>query len=754
MKHTRAAVLVAGCLASATALACIVVPPPPPPPHPKPAFLEVRQQHIKLSFEHPVVRTVVETTLYNPHSRPIEGTFIFPLPPDASVTKFVFFMDGKPVKGEILPADKARQVYLDIVRRLRDPALLEYSQAGLFTARLFPVPARKTSKIRLECLQTLKVDNNLVRYFHNIRLGRSQTPSKGRLVIEGRIHSKVPLKAIFSPTHEIDISRVDDHTARFSYETSQRPYERDFVLCYGVAQAEMGMHLLTHRDPPDDGYFLLLLSPPAPSAKKAPPKDIVFVLDTSGSMRGEKIRQAKEGLRYALDALSPDDRFAFISFATMPRLHSPLAPATKANIARAKRFVDDLEAAGGTALNDALVEACQTAQRSRRDRPSYILLFTDGRPTVGERDEGKIVKNVVAANKADGSPKSRLFLLGVGYDVNARLLDLLAERNGGATQYVGPEEDLELAICSLVDKIGHPALTDLSIDFSGDAVRDVQPARLRDLFRGEQLLLVARYVRPAKVRVTLTGRLEGQRKRKWRWDLALPKRERQARWLPRLWATRQVGYLLDQVRLHGESKELKEEIIRLALKFGIVTPYTSYLVAEEGEEIAARRPAWRAARLRGGPAGPTGAPGMGAFGEGSQTQVRRQWQAGMAPAARGYGADAVKAAQSTAAMQQAVAVPAVVSAQAQTVRHIAGKTFYLDPTSGYWVDSEYLDTLRQVKVRYLSDRYLALCAQRPDIAQWLAIGSKVKLRIDDVALVVAEDIEENLRDEDIKSLGR
>ncbi|MBC7286771.1 MAG: VWA domain-containing protein, partial [Armatimonadetes bacterium] len=422
-----AAVLIAASIFF-RAHSCIVVPPPPPPVRPQPEYLDVRSQHVTISFEHPVVRTRVETTLYNPHDHAVEGTFLFPIPANASVTKFQFFVDGRAVSGEILPAEKARDAYLEIVRGLRDPALLEYSDMGLFRARLFPVEPHKTSKIAVECLQTLAVSDNLVRYFHNIRLGRTDTPQTGELIIDGRIHSQVPVKSVFSPTHDLEIVRQDDHNVRFSLELNERPYDRDFLLYYGVADAPVGFHSLVHRSAGEDGYFLLLLAPAIPAQEQIPAKDVVLVIDTSGSMRGDKINQARRALLYALKTLKPGDRFGIIAFATAPRpLDDELLPATAENVERASKWIEELEAAGGTDIHGALIEACKIASIGRNDgRPSYILMATDGQPTYGVRDTGKIVSEVTEANRGQGSARSRLFVLGIGYDVNAHLLDLLA----------------------------------------------------------------------------------------------------------------------------------------------------------------------------------------------------------------------------------------------------------------------------------------------------------------------------------------
>ncbi|MCX7597526.1 MAG: VIT and VWA domain-containing protein [Armatimonadetes bacterium] len=736
---------VAAILTAATAHACIIVPPDAPPrPQPTTEYLECRSQHVTISIEHPVARVKIETVLYNPHSRPVEGTFIFPLPPGAAVTKFQFAVGGKPVTGEILPAEKAREIYLSFIRRTRDPALLEYADFGMFKASIFPVPPGKTEEITSEYLMTLRPDNNLVRFFHNLKLGRNETTENARLVVEGRIHSALALTTVFSPSHDLDVHREGQHTAKFSLELDKRPFDRDFVLCYGVAEAELGLHWLAHREAGEDGYVLLALAPTVGDGQSTPPKDIVLVLDTSGSMSGEKLQQAQSALKYALKTLGPQDRFSLIAFATTVRkLDDKLLAASPDNIQRAQRFVEEMEAVGGTALNDALVEACKVFV-DEGERPRYVLFVTDGRPTVGEREEARILKNVAAAREAVRGRPPRLFLLGVGYDVNTRLLDTLAQQGGGTSGYVRPEEDLEVALSSLVSKIGHPALTDVKLRVEGRQVLDLQPAVVPDLFRGDQVLAVGRYLEPGEARVELSGRLEGREEKRWTWPLPLPDQERGNDFLPRLWATRQVAYLLDQIRLHGEDEELKKEVVRLALKFGIVTPYTSYLVTEEEPRLAeeaARRPAWRAAM------GP-GAGGGGAFGVAAPAaQAAREGLAG-AP----VGQAAVDAAKDLQALRAAPTVSAV-EGPAQVIRSIAGKVFYLDADAGYWVDSEFTTGEPQACLRYLGDAYLALVGRRPDIARWLAVGEKVKLRVGTLQLVIAPDVEDELTKEQRDGLG-
>ncbi|MEI6502437.1 MAG: VIT domain-containing protein, partial [Armatimonadota bacterium] len=170
-------------VAATVATACVVIPRPPPRPDVKPLYLQCKSQHVETTINDQVARTTVTTLLHNPHDRSVEGTFLFPLPPNAAVSNFSYWIGDKEMKGEVLDRDKARQIYEDIVRTMRDPALLEYDGGGLFKASIFPIPGGGDAKTKLEFTQVLKADNGVVRYTHAVKLGRS-TPNVGQLVVD------------------------------------------------------------------------------------------------------------------------------------------------------------------------------------------------------------------------------------------------------------------------------------------------------------------------------------------------------------------------------------------------------------------------------------------------------------------------------------------------------------------------------------------------------------------------------------------
>ncbi|RLC83424.1 MAG: hypothetical protein DRI79_13915, partial [Chloroflexi bacterium] len=273
----------------------IIIPEPPPLPEPVPldeSWLTIRYHRVTVTIEDQVAVTHVEQEFLNECDWEVEGTYVFPLPEGAAVSEFVMWVDGKPVEGEILPADEARQIYEDIVRRRRDPALLEYVGRNAVQARIFPIPPGGSRKIELEYSQVLPVENGLVRYVYPLETEKFSARPLEEVSVHVEIRSPAPIRAVYSPTHQdrVYIERDGDYRAIVGYEEYDVLPEDDFELVYTVSQEEVGLNLLTYREPPDDGFFLLLVAPTVEvEEEQVIPRDIILVLDTSGSMEGEKI---------------------------------------------------------------------------------------------------------------------------------------------------------------------------------------------------------------------------------------------------------------------------------------------------------------------------------------------------------------------------------------------------------------------------------------------------------------------------------
>ena len=536
-----------------------------------PAYVEEHSVSVKITDG--IAQTTVKQVFRNPNARPLEGSYLFALPENAALGNFAMSMGGKMVQGEVLEKDKAAQIYQSIVARQKDPGLLEYVGRRAFRARIFPIPARGTTTIEISFAETLEARDRLIEYRYPFKTHNfcHQLLKRGTVSIE--IDSQEPIRAVYSPSHEVQVTKTGDHKAQISWEATKYKADRDFVALYSTSHDRVGATLFAHEEKSGEGAFLLLLAPSEDKGKVVD-KDVVFVVDTSGSMAGDKIEQTRRALKYCVNSLREKDRFEIISFATEPvPLFNSLAEANPDNRKKALAHIQDLKAVGGTNINDALLGALRLTRS--KDRPFMVIFLTDGEPTIGTTDTQEILRNVKKANEA----LTRLFVFGVGDQVRTQLLDLLAENNHGARDYVGNREDIEVKISSFFQKVSNPVLSQVKLSFEGVATSDLYPKPLPDLFRGSQLLVTGRYHDAKDAKVILEGQIDGAQVRQ-SFPVKFQTRKTTA-FVPRLWAVRKVGYLMDQIRLNGQRKELKNEIVRLGKRYGIVTPYTSYLVMED-----------------------------------------------------------------------------------------------------------------------------------------------------------------------------
>ncbi|HEU4390206.1 MAG TPA: VIT domain-containing protein [Blastocatellia bacterium] len=684
--------------------------PPFPRPVPIPRVLKVKSVKITTKIDSQVATTRVEQVFENESPYRLEGAYFFPIPESASISDFAIYDGEKRMAAEIVEKAKARQIYNDIVRRMIDPGLLEYVGKDLFQANVFPIEPRSTRKIELAYSQVLKSEGGTISYRYPLGSGRRivQQPI-GQVAASVEIVSPVDLKNIFSPSHKISVTRDGERRARLSFEGAGEEAQADFQLYYSLSEKDFGLSLLTHREPGKDGYFLMLLSPKA-SIKESErlPKDVVFVLDTSGSMSGEKITKARAALKFGVESLSPRDRFNIISFSGEEHLmKSGLVEATETTREAALRFIENLRAEGGTNINDSLVAALRMFQKS--DRPAMIVFLTDGLPTVGTTNISEIIKNAAEANRAG----VRLFTFGVGHDVNTNLLDKIAADNRGKADYIEPKEDLEIKVSNFFAKVNYPVLSDLKLDLGGVETDLMYPKALPDLFKGSQLAIVGRYKNSVgHAAVRLTGKV-GSRSEVFVYDgQSFPEERTDNSLLPRLWATRRIGFLLEQIRMNGLSSELKDEIVALGTRYGIVTPYTSFLVTDDMKDIAGRpMPAETVRRL-------------GAMTERNEAVFVDGGRARQAPEPKGEGAVA-----RSKALRDMSGADSVANTRDEyylrKVRTVGDKTFHLK--DDVWVDADYKETaaLPKIELKFGSEEFFAAIAKEPRLGELFSIGQKV-----------------------------
>ncbi len=564
---------------------------PMPPPHYVFAPLEVAFHKVDVEITGQKSVTRVEQEFFNPNDTNLEGEYIFPIPKGAYLDKFTMQIGGKDMEAELLDAGKARAIYEDIVRRQKDPALLEYTGRAAFRVRIFPIEPHSRKKVTLAYTELLKVDGGIATYLYPLNTEKFSAQPLKTVSMRVTIDQDAPIKALYSPSHSVEIKRDGEKRAVVGWEASNARPDTDFQLLYSTANTEVGVHLLTHKKEGEDGWFLLLASPGAAvmKSKDVNPKDVVFVMDTSGSMAGKKLDQLKKAMAFCVENLNDTDRFELVRFSTEAEpFFEKLAEASKANRDKAQEFIQSLKPIGGTAIADAL-ERSLKLKPAGNSRPFVIVFLTDGKPTIGETDEERLVARVAP----DQASTTRIFCFGIGTDINTHLLDKIAERTRAATQFVLPEEDIEVKVSAFFSKIKEPLLTNLHLDFpAGVKVTKLYPNPLPDLFRGDQLVLAGRYSGDGDGDLVLDGTLNGQSKRMAQRVKFSAGREPGNEFIAQLWALRRVGWLLDEIRLRGENKELRDEIVELARHYAIVTPYTSYLIVEDearrGVPVAAR----------------------------------------------------------------------------------------------------------------------------------------------------------------------
>jgi Ca-activated chloride channel family protein len=756
LSHALAALAVLFCFsitAFGDGLIIVENPDHPVPGHFPFAPLEVKYHHVDVSIDDQVATTSVDQEFYNPSGSRTEGAYIFPLPPNSHIDKFSMDINGRQAEAELLSADKARAMYEDIVRKMRDPALLEYSGRDAFKVRIFPIEPHGTKHVKITYTQVLKADNGLVEYSYPLNTEKFSSKLIGDVSVTVKIKSPDALKNVYCPSHNAEIKRHGENEAVVGYEEKNARPDTDFRLLFSREKKPVGSKLLSYKKPgTDDGYFMLMASPGfaaiAPDAKAAA-KDIAFVVDTSGSMadRG-KLEQAKKALNFCLANLNADDRFDIVRFSTEAEpMFGSLKQADAANVEKARSFVDALKPTGGTAIDAALSAALKLREKTTESsRPFLMIFLTDGLPTVGITDEDKIVSN--ATSRASDV---RIFCFGVGFDVNTHLLDRIADATRGVSQYVLPHENIEVKVSSFYEKIREPVMTDvkLALPIDGIATSQVYPSSLPDIFKGETLLVFGRFSGKGQTAVTLSGNIAGKGA-KFTEDVNFDARDSSNAFIATVWATRRVGWLLDEMRIHGENAELKDEVVKLAREHGIVTPYTAYLIIENESrhnvpvaqrtlrEMETDAPALL--RVRGSYNSTVAEAAAPAQRSGAQAvanaQAYDQMKRGMNAQQAQLGTGLAKVSATT----QPAAGYRFAQNYAQQVKLVNGRAFYQNGDA--WSDASLAQQRQDIKrknIRFNSDEYFALLRDKPAAAQWLALGNNVDLVIDDTLYSVRDN---------------
>jgi Ca-activated chloride channel homolog len=680
------------------------VPVPVPRPVPVRGDSRIRSVDVHADVQDQAAKVRLTQVFQNPSSVAMEAQALFPIPEGAAVSGLTLMVDGKEMPGRLLTREEARRIYEEIVRRRCDPALLEYMGKGLFQTSVFPVPPGRESRVEIRYSQLLRKDGGLVDFLLPLGTAKHSAKPMENLSVTLNISSTSPLRTVYSPTHQVEIARPDATHATAKLSLSNVSSPDDLRVLYSTDAAPVGLSMISYKpDEKEDGYFVLFAQPET-RADRAPKisKTMVFVCDRSGSMSGKKIEQAKAALLFLVRQLEAGDTFNIVGYDSEVESFRPeLQRADPATIRAAVTWIEGLSAGGGTNIDGAL----RTGLRMLTDttRPNYLLFLTDGEPTSGETNEARIAANAAQENKAH----ARLFVFGVGFDVNGRLLDRLARELRGQSVYVRPSENIEAPVSSLYAKVGAPMLTDVAVDIQmdGGATSRVYPRQMPDLFRGDQLVLVGRYRKGGAAKIRLSGQTGGRKEEfTFQATLAESSHDETNGFIARLWATRRIGDIIDEIDLHGRNQELVEELVALSQRYGILTPYTSFL-ADENVNLSAR------------------------FANRALASAATE-QLGVSAGAAGFVQREQKAQLQNAVVAVAPAALAAQLGQAKALRQIGQKAFF--KKDRVWQDSTVTaeQAKRAVHVAQFSKEYFDLAAAHGGtMARYLAFDEPVLVNL-------------------------
>ena len=565
-----------------------------------------------------VATTTMDVALANPTNRMQEAEMLIPVPEGAVVRAFTFEGSSKEPTAKLLPKAEAQSIYRSIVAKLRDPALLEFSGYSLIRSSVFPVAADGKQRIRITYEHVLKADGNRIDYV----LPRSESFEASAIpwTISLRISASSPISGVYSPSHQVTVDHTGNQQALVKTAGNQQLEPGPFRLSYLANSSSVTASLLAYPDARvGGGYFLLLAGVPADlqHQESALKREITLVIDRSGSMKGEKIEQARNAALQVLEGLEQGEAFNIIDYSdTVAKFSEKPVIKDQQTLGQARNYIKRIKSDGGTNIHDALVEALR--QPPTEKMLPLTIFLTDGVPTVGVTGESRIRQAVVETNVH----KRRIFSFGVGFDLNAPLLTSISNATRATPTFVFPHENVEAKVSQVFKRLSGPVLAEptlATLDSAGAvttrAVRELLPSELNDLFEGDQLVLLGQYQTEEPMHFRLSGNYLGT-PRTFDLKFDLSKATTRNSFVPRLWASRKIARLVEIITEAGAEntaslpsritssvayssaamrppspavddpklKELVDEIIRLSTEYGVLTEYTAFL-ATEGTDL-------------------------------------------------------------------------------------------------------------------------------------------------------------------------
>jgi Ca-activated chloride channel homolog len=571
----------------------------------------LKHTDVKAEVSGSLARVTVTQEFHNPFPEKIEAVYVFPLPQSAAVDDMTMIVGDRTVKGKIKPREEAQAIYEAARAAGQAASLLDQERPNIFTQSVANIAPGAEVKITISYVEFLKYEDGTYEFVFPMVVGpryipgrpiagqmrgegrgfalnttrvpdasrvTPRPPAKGMraghdIAIEVKLDAGVPIDGLKSTLHEVDVNRPDDHRALVRLKDQAVIPNKDFILKFEVAGKKISDAIMTHRDA-RGGYFALMLQPPERvTAVDVVPKELVFVLDTSGSMEGFPIEKAKETMKLALDNLYPDDTFNLITFSGDTHVLFPQpVSATPENLRKAREFLASRQGSGGTEMMEAIHTAL--APSDEQDHVRIVCFMTDG----------YVGNDMEIISKVQKHPNARIFAFGIGESVNRFLLDKMAEYGRGEVEYVTLGDDGSAAARRFHERVRNPLLTDIAIDWAGLPVADVYPKRLPDLFSAKPLILTGRYTASARGVIRLSGNLAGQHFVK-EIPIELPETQNEHDVLATLWARTRIDDLMSQdyegIQNGDTLTEVREAITNLGLEYRLVTQFTSFVAVEE-----------------------------------------------------------------------------------------------------------------------------------------------------------------------------
>jgi Ca-activated chloride channel family protein len=677
------------------------------------------EHYAEISISEDIAKITVNEVFYNNSDQTVEVMYLFPIPEQSFITDFKLTVNGIVYEGMILEKEEARILYESYVRQQKDPALLEYIDQKMIRIRIFPFAPYETRAVQVEYHHELQKTGDYYKLVYPLKIDTLLKGNIGKVEIRGSIRSSRDVYNVYSPTYNVGYNPQPGEVVTFKYTEEDMFPSDDFVLFIGYGERQYEAYFVNDEEEPGKGTFMLDILPYYLDVGTMK-KNVILVLDKSGSMYGRKYEQALNAANYVLERLNQEDQFGVVLFSdTVSEYKRNLLKYiySTEEAGRAINWLDSSEASGGTNIYGALNRAMITMLSKYAFQNNYVIFLTDGVPTSGITDVNRIAADAIAWAKNTGT---KMFIFGVGYDVNTGMLDLLAQESGGMAFYVEENESIETQVSQLFSNVSHPLMTDITVEIAGEnaQISDLLPSKNLTIYKDYPLKLFGHYTGEGPIQIRITGKIAGKDGStivpfEQVYEVTLGNNDNP--YISKLWASRRISELLNHIKLVGETQEDREEIIRLSKKYGIPTPYTSYLVLE-GFASYMRDEADKDGTI---------AP--------SSTSLGAQ---PAAPSLKASGQTAFEASKSQNLMVQSQTTRELEEAYAsqnvqRNMKNIAGKVFVYFEEEELWVDSEFKEE-NVIEITTFSDAYFKLINRIPEFKDYLTVGANFKIAIEGV----------------------